>query len=66
MQPHQQRVIDESKELEERLDKLNYFIVKSPIYAQLEEEHKEDLQRQQKAMTDYSIALHIRIAKFEA
>lgn len=65
MQPHQQRVIDESKELEERLDKLNTFIVKSPIYDQLAEEHKEDLQRQQKAMTDYSIALHIRISKFE-
>lgn len=65
MRPYQQRVIDESKELEERLDKLNEFIVKSPIYSSLDDEHKEDLQRQQKAMTDYSIALHIRMSKFE-
>jgi len=64
MLPHQQRVVDEKTELDEKLQKLNVFILTSPLFAQLQDEEKERLQRQFSIMRDYTSVLGERIAAF--
>lgn len=65
LQPHQQRVIAELDELEDRLRKLTDF-VNDPtgLFAGLTQQDQQDLLRQKQAMSDYSVALQIRIARF--
>lgn len=65
LQPHQQRVIDEKAELDERIGKLREFICSSPIFKQLPDPERGRLYRQQTAMEAYSGVLGERIAAFE-
>lgn len=62
--PHQQRVLDEKRELDERLSKLDAFILDNPLYLQLSTAEQDRLSRQSKAMAVYSGILDERIAKF--
>lgn len=62
--PHQQRVLDEKRELDERLSKLDAFILDNPLFLQLPGDEQERLSRQSKAMAIYSEILGERIAKF--
>lgn len=64
MQPYQQRAIDEKKELDDRLEKLNSFITSSPIYSGLDAAEKGRLERQRNIMTGYSNVLRERIEAF--
>jgi hypothetical protein len=64
MQPHQQRVVDEKKELDEKLDKLKAFIETSPIFKGLHQDERGRLNRQFDVMAEYSSILAQRIAEF--
>lgn len=63
-QPHEQRVIDEHADLDDKLKKLSAFIKVSPIYASLDEDEQGRLRIQQAAMTAYSEVLEQRIRHF--
>lgn len=62
--PHQQRVLDEKHELDERLSKLDAFILDNPLFTKLPPNEQERLARQSKAMAVYSGILDERIACF--
>lgn len=64
--PHQQRVIDEKTELDDKLTKLKAFIDGTAIFAGLPDDEKERLVRQHSCMTEYSEILGERIAAFTA
>jgi hypothetical protein len=64
MQPHEQRVVEEKKELDEKLQKLNAFIGGSSVFEGLDDGAKGLLRIQQRIMTDYSDVLGKRIAHF--
>lgn len=64
MQPHQQRVIDEKAELEEKLLKLHQFICASPVFAGLSGAEKELLREQAQIMDQYNDILKERIELF--
>lgn len=64
MQPHQQRVIDEKTELDERLSKLSAFL-EGAIFSGLSIDEQTRLRRQADYMTQYSQVLAERIAAFE-
>lgn len=64
LQPHQQRVVDEHKELKERHSKLWDFIMENPIYLTLPDEEKADLKIQLDAMATYVDVLQRRINRF--
>lgn len=61
--PHQQRVVDEKAELDERLAKLVAF-TKTSIFAGLDSAERNRLSKQAEAMTMYSYVLFDRIAAF--
>ncbi|WP_333986710.1 Gp49 family protein [Burkholderia cepacia] len=61
--PHQQCVIDEKDELDERLLKLNGFFGTS-IFTGLADEERERLAAQERVMAEYSAILGDRIAAF--
>jgi len=63
MAPHQERVVTEKAELDEKLEKLRAFF-SNPLFEGLDEAEKVMLQRQQKIMSDYSEVLMERIAAF--
>lgn len=63
LQPHQQRVVDEKAELDERLLKLRGFFNTDTFRALAVEEH-DRLFRQANAMDAYSVVLGERIAAF--
>lgn len=63
--PHQQRVIDERAELENRLDKLTGFLATATFEA-LPDDEQERLLRQSGIMIQYSDVLAERIAAFPA
>jgi hypothetical protein len=65
MQPHQQRVVDEKTELDERLMKLIAFF-DNPIFAGLPADEQDRLKRQKEHMAGYSDVLGERIADFPA
>lgn len=62
--PHQQRVIDEKKELDTKLIALEAFIDNSAIYAALPQDEKDRLRKQRGFMEGYSIVLTERINAF--
>ena len=62
--PHQQRVINEKTELDEKRTKLKAFIDGNAIFAGLPNDEKERLVRQHSCMTEYSQILGERIAAF--
>lgn len=63
MQPHQQRVVIEKAELDEKLTKLKAFFG-TEIFKGLDEAEKQRLRDQCNAMQDYSEILGARIAAF--
>lgn len=62
--PHQQRVLDEHKELAERLQKLDEFINLSVKYDELEYLDQYLLKLQYIHMQDYLAVLDRRISRF--
>lgn len=64
MQSHQQRVVDEKKELDEKLDRLKAFIEAGPVFKTLHEDERGRLGRQFDVMAEYSSILSQRIAAF--
>jgi len=64
MQPHQQRVVDEKTELDDKLTKLMSFIDGNPVYAELPEDEQKRLKEQAIFMRGYSDVLAERIAAF--
>lgn len=64
LQPHQQRVVDEYKELQERTSKLGAFILDNPIYLSLEQVEQEDMKIQYDSMCIYVDTLERRIKRF--
>lgn len=65
MKPHQLRVIEESRELKERLTKLLAFISENPIFLDLSIYERDRLRRQSEAMQTYANILNERIANFD-
>jgi hypothetical protein len=66
MQPHQQRVIDEKKELDDKLERLLAFIGEGngPIFSTLVAEEQQRLTTQARIMKEYSDILADRINAF--
>ena len=66
MQPHQERVVIEKKELDEKLEKLLAFIGagSGPIFSKLITEEQERLTTQARIMKEYSDILADRINAF--
>jgi hypothetical protein len=64
MQPHQERVINEKSELDEKLAKLHKFL-HSDFYQQLSSDERMRLLRQSIHMEDYTKVLGERIVAFE-
>jgi hypothetical protein len=62
MQPHQQRVVDEKKELDEKASKLSDFIGLNPMFDKIDSEEQERLKEQNDIMWQYSEVLGRRIA----
>ncbi|WP_442959307.1 crAss001_48 related protein [Providencia sp. PROV036] len=63
MQPHQQRVVDEKTELDDKITKLAAFIG-SDTYKTLEHEDQALLSGQLNHMCSYSETLSLRIERF--
>jgi hypothetical protein len=63
MQPHQQRVVEEKKELDEKREKLGAFI-EGKLYQTLPEAERDRLSQQAIVMMTYSTILGERIAAF--
>lgn len=61
--PHQQRVVDEKAELDEKMDKLTAFM-DTPIFATVPAAEQERLVMQLMHMGSYTAVLHERIAAF--
>jgi hypothetical protein len=64
MKPHEQRVLDEHKELSEKIGKLSYFLT-TPQFYELPLVQRHLLIEQEKAMNQYVDILEIRISMFE-
>lgn len=63
--PHQQRVVEEKRELDEKLQKLKAFISSASFTAIVQDEAERGrLVCQEKIMNDYSAVLGERIAAF--
>jgi hypothetical protein len=65
LQPHQQRVVDEKRELDEKLTKLGAF-GRTELFKTLPEDEQGRLNRQHSLMEQYSAVLGERIAAFLA
>jgi len=63
LQPHQQRVVEESQELLGRIERLQAFS-ESPTFAALDATERHRLLRQMSAMADYAMVLAERINAF--
>jgi hypothetical protein len=63
MQPHQERVVQEKKELDEKLAKLASFGT-TPLFDSLPADEQGRLNRQFSVMEEYSHILEERIAAF--
>jgi len=66
MQPHEERVVKEREELEEKRGKLCDFIGSSKIYKSLPLEEQARLRAQLFFMQEYSHILYERITNFPA
>ena len=65
MQPHQQRVVDEKRELDEKREKLGAF-KNGNLFPNLPWQEQERLNTQAHIMTMYSAVLGERITAFSA
>lgn len=63
-QPHQQRVIDEKTELDQKSNALSLFIGINPTFEKLDADEQERLKVQNDLMWQYSEVLGARIAAF--
>ena len=63
MEPHQERVVREKAELDDKIDKLSEFVGKS-VFGGLSDEDRLLLTRQLSVMKDYSRILKARISRF--
>ena len=63
-QPHQQRVVEEKYQLDEKLEKLCEFLI-TDLFKTLSIDEQSRLHRQQSAMMLYSGILKERIAAFQ-
>ena len=64
MQPHQQRVVDEKIQLDDKVSKLGDFIKESSVYRTMNPHDQQLLNRQHAIMQDYSQILGQRIDRF--
>jgi histone acetyltransferase (RNA polymerase elongator complex component) len=64
MKPHEERVVQEKKELDRKLHKLELFI-QGATFLTLDEKEKELLRTQAKVMISYSVILDERIRLFK-
>jgi len=62
--PHQQRVVDEKTELDERVKKLSAFIGLIPLFELSDLDEQERMKEQNEIMWQYSEILGKRIAAF--
>ena len=62
--PHQERVLTEKHELDEKRRALGYFIERNEVFAKLPKDEQKRLERQRKAMQEYSDVLGERISHF--
>jgi hypothetical protein len=62
--PHQERVVTEKAELDEKLAKLKVFITEGDMFSRLPADERDRLQDQADIMTNYSCILGDRIAAF--
>jgi hypothetical protein len=65
MYPHEERVVEEKRDLDERLGRLNHFMATSPTFEGLSEDEKLLMRQQATAMAQYSGALGGRISRFK-
>lgn len=66
MQPHEQRVVTEKQELDEKLGKLKEFCFgEGKIFRTLDPVDRDLLESQYTAMAEYSRLLGSRIARFK-
>lgn len=64
MLPHQQRVVDEKNELDEKAKKLSAFIGTNPMFEELDAAEQERMKEQCEIMWQYSEILGKRIEAF--
>lgn len=64
LQPHQQRIVDEARELWGKAEALDSFIKSNPVFDNLPELDKQLLTTQLNAMRAYGNILDIRINRF--
>lgn len=64
MQPHQQRVVDESLALQEKVNSLSNFINHNKIFLELDTDEQMLLEEQLGYMKGYLDVLNERIARF--
>lgn len=62
--PHQIRVLNEAKELEDRVSKLNEFVTYNDLFLSLSKDEQDRLQKQLLAMIYYLTILVERISNF--
>jgi hypothetical protein len=65
MQPFQQRVVEECRELRGKLDKLNQF-VQTEMFNQLPSDERDRLMKQRSIMDEYAAVLDARIGAFQS
>lgn len=63
MEPHQQRVVDEKTELDDKISRLRPFLA-SDKFTSLPEDEQDRMDRQLSIMVEYSEVLGERIAAF--
>jgi hypothetical protein len=63
LEPHQERVVQEKRELDERLAKLTSFM-DGPIYPTIDRDERFRIMHQRYVMREYSDVLGYRIAAF--
>lgn len=64
MAPHQQRVVDEKRELDEKAKKLSDFIGSNSMFTEIDPAEQERMTKQCEIMWEYSEILGKRIAAF--
>ena len=64
LQPHQQRVVEEKKELDIKIKALQTFIERNEMFYFTSTEEKSDMRRQLHTMETYSQILQRRINRF--
>ena len=64
LQPHQQRVVEEKQQLDDRIQKLTAFIESNPTFGTLDGSEQFDMHQQLNSMEQYAAALGRRIARF--